>query len=545
MYTPGGKPRISIFSIAHLNDSERMFFVSLLLNQILGWMRTQSGTTSLRSILYMDEIFGYFPPVANPPSKTPLLTLLKQARAFGVGIVLATQNPVDLDYKGLSNTGTWFIGRLQTERDKARVLEGLEGAAATSGARWNRQSMEETLAGLSNRVFLMNNVHNDAPVIFETRWAMSYLRGPLTRNQIKMLMDPEKTRLKLPPPPASPAGSPAAPVAPVASDSVSPGAVKTAEIRPVLPPKIQQFFVPVKSRQTTGYQLFYQPTVIGAGTIHFTDIKTGVNLMKDVFCLAELTAGLVSVTWDASAEIGLKINNLEQSPREAAHYYDLPAVAMKPESYTQWNREFAAWLYRNQNVSLWKSPVLNEYSRVNESERDFRVRLQQKSREQRDAAVEKLRQRYSPKFAALQEQLRRAQATVEREKDQARQQQMQNAFSFGATLLGSFLGNKKSRSGSLGKARSTIGGIQRGMKESRDVGRAEDTVSAVQERLRLLEADFQSDTGELIAKMDPLAEQLESFSVRPAKTDVAVQLLALGWLPFWKNPEGRLTSAWE
>lgn len=123
-YTPAGKPRMAIFSIAHLNDAERMFFVTLLLGQLVGWMRAQSGTTSLRALLYMDEIFGYFPPVANPPSKLPLMTLLKQARAFGLGVVLATQNPVDLDYKGLANTGTWFIGRLQTERDKARVLEG-------------------------------------------------------------------------------------------------------------------------------------------------------------------------------------------------------------------------------------------------------------------------------------------------------------------------------------------------------------------------------------------------------------------------------------
>jgi hypothetical protein len=190
LYTPQGKPRMAIFSIAHLNDVERMFFVSLLLNQILAWTRTQSGTNSLRALVYMDEIFGYFPPVANPPSKTPLLTLLKQARAYGVGILLATQNPVDLDYKGLSNTGTWFIGRLQTERDKMRVLEGLEGVAATTGTKFNKQSMEQTLAGLGSRVFLMNNVHEDAPVIFHTRWAMSYLRGPLTRTQIKTLMDP-------------------------------------------------------------------------------------------------------------------------------------------------------------------------------------------------------------------------------------------------------------------------------------------------------------------------------------------------------------------
>ncbi|MBM3173902.1 MAG: ATP-binding protein, partial [Chloroflexi bacterium] len=189
LYSPNGKPRHAIFSIAHLNDAERMFFVSLLLNQILAWTRTQSGTTSLRAIVYMDEIFGYFPPIANPPSKAPLLTLLKQARAFGVGILLATQNPVDLDYKGLANTGTWFIGRLQTERDKMRVLEGLEGVAASSGTKFDRQAMEQTLAGLGSRIFLMNNVHDDAPTIFESRWAMSYLRGPLTRNQIKVLME--------------------------------------------------------------------------------------------------------------------------------------------------------------------------------------------------------------------------------------------------------------------------------------------------------------------------------------------------------------------
>ena len=194
LHTAEGKPRVAIFSIAHLSDAERMFFVSLLLNETLGWMRAQSGTTSLRAIVYMDEIFGYFPPVANPPSKLPLLTLLKQARAFGVGVVLATQNPVDLDYKGLANTGTWFIGRLQTERDKARVLDGLEGVAAGSDQRFDRAAMEELLGGLGNRVFLLNNVHEDGPEVFETRWAMSYLRGPLTRTQIKQLMADRRPR---------------------------------------------------------------------------------------------------------------------------------------------------------------------------------------------------------------------------------------------------------------------------------------------------------------------------------------------------------------
>ena len=208
--TPEGKPRVAIMSIAHLSDAERMFFVSLLLNQVLGWMRAQSGTSSLRAILYMDEIFGFFPPVATPPSKQPLLTLLKQARAFGLGVLLATQNPVDLDYKGLSNAGTWLLGRLQTERDKARVLEGLEGVAAAANASFDKREIDTMLAGLRSRVFLMNNVHEDAPRLLESRWSMSYLRGPLTRDQIRKLMDGKRPAIASRPAAAAPAQTAAA-----------------------------------------------------------------------------------------------------------------------------------------------------------------------------------------------------------------------------------------------------------------------------------------------------------------------------------------------
>lgn len=185
LYTDSGRPRISIISIAHLDDQERMFFVSLLLNEIVGWMRSQRGTSSLRALIYFDEIFGFLPPVANPPSKAPLLTILKQARAFGMGLVVATQNPVDLDYKALANAGTWMLGRLQTERDKARVLDGLEGAAA--GASLDRSHIDNLLSGLGKRQFLLHNVHEKAPVVFETRWTLSYLRGPLGRDEIKKL----------------------------------------------------------------------------------------------------------------------------------------------------------------------------------------------------------------------------------------------------------------------------------------------------------------------------------------------------------------------
>ena len=542
LHTSGGKPRVSIFSIAHLNDAERMFFVSLLLNQILGWMRTQSGTTSLRAIVYMDEIFGFFPPVANPPSKTPLLTLLKQARAFGVGVVLATQNPVDLDYKGLSNTGTWFIGRLQTERDKARVMEGLEGVAASNGVNWDRQGMEQTLAGLSNRVFLMNNVHDDAPTVFETRWAMSYLRGPLTRNQIKQLMDPVRGKAE-----ESPVAA-LAPIAPASTASPAPvtdsGAERTPGHRPVLPPGVPQCFVPVRSPQPAGSNLVYQPGVVGAAEIRFSDTKTGVNLIKYVLYVASVGEGPVPIEWDRAAQMYVKINALEQSPKEPAAYSDLPTIAMKADSYAIWRKEFASWLFRTEQVDLWKSPALKEYSRVDESERDFRVRLQERAREERDEASSKLRQKYAPKFAALQEQQRRAQATVEREKEQSRQQKMETTLSFGTTLLGGFLGRKAISSGSLSRARSTMSRASRSMKEAKDVERAEDNVSAIQQRLQQLESDFKTDTAALAARLDPTTEQLEQLSVRPARTDVSIQLLNLGWLPYWQGSEGKLIEAW-
>jgi len=477
----------------------------------------------------MDEIFGFFPPVANPPSKTPLLTLLKQARAFGVGIVLATQNPVDLDYKGLSNAGTWFIGRLQTERDKARVLEGLEGVAANSGVKWDRQAIEQTLAGLSNRVFLMHNVHNNNPLIFETRWAMSYLCGPLTRHQIKLLMDPVKNQVI-----ALPAETLSKPAVSAIRPQTALAAAPT-QGRPDLPPDIPQYFIPVQGYPAEGQHLFYQPAVMGSGTLHYLDVKAGVNLIKSIFYLGEVINGPLSIDWNTAAEIDLNLNDLEQLPREPAQYGELPAIAFKSESYAYWSKDFVNWLYRSQKIDLWKSPGLKEYSRVNESERDFRVRLQQKAREQRDEAIEKLRQKYSPQFVILQEQMRRAQASVDRKITQVRSQKSRSA-SFRATILGDFLGNKSTG--------SKLGGTDRNSKASKDIQRAESTVEAIQQKMHQLEAGFKADTDGLSARMDLLTEQLESIQVRPAKTAITIQLLALGWIPLWQTREGKLIQAW-
>jgi hypothetical protein len=328
----------------------------------------------------------------------------------------------------------------------------------------------------------------------------------------------------------------ASPVSPAAGSQV----VKTPGTRPILGPKIKQYYVPVRSSRKEGESLFYQPAVIGAGTIHFLDAKSGLNLIREVFYLAEVTADPVAVNWDTSAEIGIKLNDLEPTPRDPAQFGDLPAIAMQAESYNFWSKDFAAWLYRTQKVNLWQSPALNEISRMNESERDFRIRLLQKSREQSDIEVEKLRKKYSSKFMALEEQIRRAQADVEREKDQARQQQMNTAISFGTTLLGSFLGRKK-----VSSARSTARGVNRSMKESRDIDRAQDTVQALQQKLSQLDADFQADTRAMTARYYPQTEQLETVSVPATKANISVQLLALGWLPLWQNQTGQLKPAWE
>ncbi|HEX7296154.1 MAG TPA: hypothetical protein VF251_10405 [Pyrinomonadaceae bacterium] len=536
LYTPQGKPRIAIFSIAHLDDAQRMFFVSLLLNEVLGWMRTQSGTTSLRAIVYMDEIFGYFPPVANPPSKLPLLTLLKQGRAFGLGVVLATQNPVDLDYKGLSNTGTWFIGRLQTDRDKARVLEGLEGAAAGSGQRFDRQQMEEILAGLSSRIFVLNNTHDDAPEVFESRWAMSYLRGPLTRVQIKELMAPRKVQA-----PVSPASTS------VSSPAPTPIPVEKKQDqwqRPVLPGDITQYFLPIRSSANSGEHLVYQPMVFGAAEIHYSDAKT-IDMTQQLAMLCPILEGPISLDWAQGSVIDLPIDELENDGESAAGFGAAPSAASKLKNYEKWNKDLATWIYRNQRIDLFESPSLDVASNPGESERDFRVRLQQFARENRDKAVEKLRQTYAPKIAKLEEKKRRAEQVVEREAEQAKTQKYQTAISFGATLLSSFLGRKKTSLGTLGRATTAARGVSRSMKEAGDVTRAQETLTDVNQQLLDLDAEFQAEAKALESSVDPQTEQFEKVSLKPKKTNISVKLLTFVWAPFWQSAEGNSRPAWE
>lgn len=505
LWTPAGKPRISIFSIAHLSDTERMFFVSLLLNQTLSWVRSQSGTSSLRAILYMDEIFGYFPPIANPPSKKPLLTLLKQARAFGLGVVLATQNPVDLDYKGLGNTGTWFIGRLQTERDKARVLEGLEGAAASAGARFDKGAMEQILAGLGNRIFLLNNVHEDAPVLFQTRWTLSYLRGPLARPEIKRLMQ----------------GAVARPAA-VADDNAVAAVPGETTQAPVLPPEVSQFFVPLQ-----GSVLTYEPRILGAARVQFVDAKLGVNEVRDCVFACPITDEAVPVDWPAAEALDVPLNDLEKTPTDGATFSELPTIAARPKNYAVWQKSFATWLFQNQSLELLRSPSTGEVSKIGETERDFRLRIQQAAREARDQQTEDLRARYAPKIQTLTDRLQRAQVKLDQEKQQASSQTLSSVLSIGSSILGAFMGRKTisaaniNRMGTAARAATRIG------KERGDVGLAEDTVENVQAQIQALNQQL---ANEIAAIPEVANEEFGSVTVKPKKTGVCVQLVALVWM---------------
>ncbi|HEX5883010.1 MAG TPA: hypothetical protein VFY67_00560, partial [Pyrinomonadaceae bacterium] len=432
----------------------------------------------------------------------------------------------DLDYKGLANTGTWFIGRLQTERDKARMLEGLEGIAAGTGQKFDRQEMEQLLAGLDKRIFLMNNVHDDAPEVFETRWAMSYLRGPLTRAQIKSLMDPLKETVT----PAPALHAPTIADAPARNE------------RSVLPPEITQYYIPVRSSGGANAKLSYQPMLLGAAEVHY---NKPVEVTQQLTLLAEIPDGPVSLDWSQAIPLDLPVEDLESEPEASATFVEVPARATKAKSYATWSKDLSNWIYRNQRLELFESPTLDIVSNPGESERDFRVRLQQLAREKRDEAVEKLRRKYAPKFEQLEDRKRRAEHAVEREKEQAKGQKLQTAISFGATLLSSFMGRKRVSMSTLGRATTAVRGAGRSMKEVDDVGRAEENVAAIEQKLADLDAEFKAETAALERSIDPQTEELGKVSFKPTKANVAVKLLTLAWAPYWHDAQGETRPAWE
>jgi len=517
LFTPEGKPRIVVISIAHLSDAERMFIVTLLLNEVIAWMRGQSGTSSLRAILYMDEIFGYFPPTANPPSKQPMLTLLKQGRAFGLGCVLATQNPVDLDYKGLANAGTWMIGRLQTERDKLRVLEGLESAVPGS----DRAALDRMISALTPRVFLMRNVHDDAPVLFQSRWALSYLRGPLTGVEISRLMAAKRTA-----------------TTPVAAASPPPAAAASA--RPNVPADVPEYFL---AATAAGDGLLYKPMVMGVAKLHFVDAKLALDQWQTTAYLAPLSDDGNTVLWDEATALPDLKSRLSETPAPASTFASLPTGALRALSYGAWGKALSAHLFESARSEALVCDALKATSAPGMSEGDFRAQLALAAREQRDAAVADLKRKYAPKLAAIEDQLRRAGERVERERSQLNQQRLQSAFSIGASVLGAFLGRRTLSATNVNRAASAARAATRIGRESGDVDRASDSVEVVQQKQRDLQQQFDADTAALETRFDAATVVLRKVQVSPRKSDIAVGEVALVWTPWRKGADGFPTPA--
>ena len=541
LWTPSGQPRISIVSIAHLSESERMFLVTILLSEILAWVRTQPGTTSLRALLYMDEVFGFFPPTANPPSKTPMLTLLKQARAYGLGVMLATQNPVDLDYKGLSNTGTWFLGRLQTERDQMRVLDGLEGAAAVG--QFDRQQMQALLAGLKSRVFLMNNVHDREPVVFHTRWAMSYLRGPLTSTQIKTLTEQRKS----PPSAGKGAAKPDAVLATPASPSFTPAPVvkaprttkaeqrAAAEVgRPMVPSGIREVFIVSDVAPPRGHGLEYRPALLAKTRLHYSRSSYKIDIWQQVTTLAALEGA--ADPWEEATELA-QLPDVEKGPDEPASFRALPE-ALSDKRFKQWQSALKAMLYRDRPMKVLRCDDLRAYSLANESEGEFRGRLAQQLREKRDGEIEKLRKRYGSKFARLEERIRKAEQKIEREEGQYKNRRNSTLISLGSTLLGAMFGRKVASRGNVGRAASTARSASSAGQQKADIARAEADLIKRQDELKLLEADFAEELVELEATIDPTVFELRECPLSPRKTDIEVTQCQLAWMPWTTSSTG-------
>lgn len=517
--TKEGKPRIAVVSIAHLGDAERMFFVSVLLTQVVAWMRAQSGTTSLRALLFMDEIVGYFPPVKNPPSKAPLMLLLKQARAFGLGVLLATQNPVDIDYKGLSNCGTWFVGRLQTERDKARVLEGLEGTRP--GAGFDKAEVERTLAGLPPRTFVVHDVREPGPFLVESRFTMSYLRGPLRRDEVKKLManHPLVAEYRAAASAAASEGQGAG-----SDESSTPAVAGASAEKPAVPEEVKEvYFPPGPSPLPT-----YVPMLVGSATVRFSDPKTGLDHARDVTFTTPLAPGALVVDWSRAKWSKVPPSGLHSDPVQDARFSELPKEATKAKSYASWQKAFVAWLCDTQGVGRPYVAKWKLYGAPGESEASFRAKIEQKVREERDAAVEVLNVKYTTKFDKLREAIAKAHADVVQKESDARFENVGSALSMGAQVM-SFFGGSGGGRRILGSAASV----------AQKAGRISKSRSTLEDRRQKL-ADLQAKGQELdaeyraeVAKITSAAvfPSVETAVVKPKKTGIDVRFFALGWMP--------------
>ncbi len=547
LYTENGKPRHSIFYIAHLSVEERMFFVTLMLESVLGWVRRQAGTRSLRVILYFDEVYGYLPPVAQPSSKRPLMALLKQSRAVGLGCVLATQNPADIDYKALTNTGTWFIGRLQTERDRARVIDGLNGAIAESGGDSGRVDYDQVISQLRSRVFLMHNVHEDAPVVFQTRWVMSYLHGPLTRSQIRDLMGRHKDQVHASDEQASTRPPLAAELEPTATMPSPPTGL--SRNRQIMPPDIPQFFLPVAADETNiatqlsqapygsgtteGARLAYEPAIIGAARVRFFDRQHGISEQRERLLLAPTPDRLGAVDWDHSQALAIPLKDLRQEPARVAPEQG-PFFARVPEevnSMTELKRiaqGFADWLYFGSELTLLAHPELKVLQRPDETQGQFKARLRQAARERRDEEVDKLRKTYAARIEKLEDKLRKERRELDQDKAEYGARKREVLIASGETLLTLLRRRRVYRTMSWTASRRRLA-----EQAKMDVQESREEMDDLEAGLSELREELEEEIRRITPRWPDILKALRPHTLHPRRSDIEVITVGLAWVPSW------------
>ncbi len=547
--TSDGRPRASVFYLSHLADTERAFFVTLFLEAVRDWMFAQSGTSNLRVILYFDEVFGFFPPYpANPPTKRPLMTLIKQGRAVGLGVVLATQNPADIDYKGLTNAGTWAVGLLRTDRDKERVLEGMEGAAATAGSGLNRAALDRAISGLRQRVFILHDVKAEKMIFLHTRWAMSYLRGPLTRAQIRQLTQPEVAAAPVAPAPSRPtAEAVPPPVQPIPAAVPAPAQPAPADLSSVpspLPADIPQVFIPAavtldwalheherKTGRTvlvTGRRLVYQPRLLAMGTVHLTKEKAGLRHTERVVRLLNPPPPPAQPNWEEGAA-DIAPENLSYRPPEEGMYGPLPSYLAQAAQYDRWSRLFADFLYRNIRLTVWHNPVLKVYGRPGESERDFRRRCEDEARARRDEEADQVRARYEKQMARIQQQMWREQQELTQDQIELEARKREEMLSYGEAALNLLTRRRPSY---------MISSVSRKRRLTRqaeaDVKESEEAIRVLQKQLDDLTAQMEKEVDALNDRWAAMLDDVRQVEVAPRRTDVMVDYCGLAWVPFWE-----------
>jgi hypothetical protein len=550
LYAADGRPQASIFYLAHLDDAQRAFFITMFLEAARDWLRRQSGTTDLRALIYFDEVFGFFPPYpANPPTKKPLMALVKQGRAVGLGVVLATQNPADLDYKGLTNAGTWAIGALRAERDKERVLEGLEGAFAEAGATLDRRALDQALGALKPRVFLLHDIHTAAPVFFHTRWAMAYLRGPLTRKQVSEL----RTLTAEPAPAPGEAERPARAQGAAAAPTVAPPATaRPAEAvpaglsaaPPTLPPEIPQAFLAptvtiewaLRSYEQQGGQpvlarerrLVYTPHLLALGAVRLLDRERGVDTLETVARLVQPGEGPAAVDWDSGQAV---VSQEDLSPRPTGEglYAAVPAALARPRDLQRWQKDFSDYVYRSTTATIWRNPALKLYGKLGESRHDFRVRCEEEARRLRDAELKKARAAMDRQMARVQQKLRREERELADDQQELEARKRDELLGLGESAFNLLAGRRSSTVVSRASTKHRL--KQRAKAE---VEESEEEIDALEQQLEDLKAQWEEQAAAINDRWAETLDQIEEIKVTPRRADVAISFCGLAWLPAWQ-----------